>query len=341
MLENIKYQISLKNVDKLISESNFELALNKLNELISVDFKPSITYLKRGKLCKKLFMYDSAYSDFTYIIEHCADKKNAYYERAFLNFETSNYYEAIKDSNTILSYDEGNFEVKRIKLLSLIYLKQNESACKLLSDLFLSKYEQLKFLFNETAESLAIDEYTKGLKLLNIIEIIDPQNPIKLLKEATVYGLIGDNIRQENLLTEIENVFPKYFVSHFRFMDMYQDKDILEICFLLELSVFDKQGIFKYPMKILEAYKNHCEGHLTDAKSSLEEAIELNPTKPEAYVLLAQVLQLMSSYSDKNCRKLAEENYKMAESIYLKLNQPQKAEEMRRQLRHLSSVLNI
>ena len=76
MLDNIKYLMSLKTVDKNINEGNFELALQKLNFLIKEDYKPSITYLKRGNLCKKLLMYEDAYSDFTYIIGHCAHKKD-------------------------------------------------------------------------------------------------------------------------------------------------------------------------------------------------------------------------------------------------------------------------
>ena len=63
-------------------------------------------------------MYEDAYSDFTYVIGHCAQKQEAYYERLFLNYEISNYYEAITDANVILSWDEENFEVKRIKILS-------------------------------------------------------------------------------------------------------------------------------------------------------------------------------------------------------------------------------
>ena len=121
MLDNIKYLMSLKTVDKNILEGNFELALNKLNFLIKEEYKPSVTYLKRGKLCKKLLMYDDAYSDFTYIIGHCAHKKEAYYERAFLNFEISNFFEVITDADTVLSWDEDNFDLKRIKFLSLAF----------------------------------------------------------------------------------------------------------------------------------------------------------------------------------------------------------------------------
>ena len=78
MLDNIKYLMNLKTVDKNILDGNFELAFEKLNFLIREDYKPSETYLKRGKLCKKLLMYDDAYSDFTYIIGHCAKKQEAY-----------------------------------------------------------------------------------------------------------------------------------------------------------------------------------------------------------------------------------------------------------------------
>ena len=95
MLDNIKYLMCLKTIDKNILEGNFELALEKLNFLIREEYKPSTTYLKRGKLCKKLLMYEDAYSDFTYVIGHCAQKKEAFFERLFLNYEINNYYEAI------------------------------------------------------------------------------------------------------------------------------------------------------------------------------------------------------------------------------------------------------
>ena len=78
MLDNIKNLLCFNSIDKHIKENDFETALEKLNFLISEEFKPSATYLKRGKLCKKLLMYDDAYSDFTYIIGHCSQKKEAY-----------------------------------------------------------------------------------------------------------------------------------------------------------------------------------------------------------------------------------------------------------------------
>ena len=238
MLDNIKYLMSLKNVDKNILEGNFDLALNKLNFLIREEYKPSTTYLKRGKLCKKLLMYDDAYSDFTYIIGHCAHKKDAYYERLLLNYEISNFYEAITDANIVLEWNEDNFEIKKIKLLSLIFSMQDDLAKNYVMEIFNShKYQAIQFLFNEVAIVLAKDEYSKGLRLLEIIDSIDKDNPIKLLKEANIYGLAGDKERQKEILQKINSIFPKYFVSHFRFSDMYQEKDLLEICFLLELEI--------------------------------------------------------------------------------------------------------
>jgi hypothetical protein len=65
---------------------------------------------------------------------------------------------------------------------------------------------------------------------------------------------------------------------------MYQDKDLLEISFLLELEIFDKQGLFLYPFRVLEGYKNHLEGHIIDSKECFEKAIRINPEKPEGYV---------------------------------------------------------
>ena len=72
---------------------------------------------------------------------------------------------------------------------------------------------------------LASDELAKGLKLLGIIDMFDKDNPIKLLKEANIYGLAGQEDKQNEIMKKIESVFPKYFISHFRFTDMYAEKD--------------------------------------------------------------------------------------------------------------------
>ena len=122
---------------------------------------------------------------------------------------------------------------------------------------------------------------------------------------------------------------------------MYQDKDLLEICFLLELEIFDKQGLFLYPFRILEGYKNHLEGHITDSKECFEKAIRINPNKPEGYVLLAQTLQLMSGYDNPEYKRDAEINYKKAMKIFENENLPQKVEDMRRQIQHLNSNLML
>ncbi len=340
MLDNIKYLISLKSVDKNIAENNFDTALEKLNYLIKEDFKPSQTYLKRGKLCKKLLMFEDAYSDFTYVLTHCAQKKEAYYERLYLNFEISNFYEAILDANMILTWDEANFEIKRIKFLSLVYSMQDGIAVDYILDLFkCNKYKTIQFLFKEVALVLASDEYSKGLRLLEIIDYIDKDNPIKLLKESNIYGLAGNKAKQQEITKSIESIFPKYFVSHFRFTDMYEEKDLLEICFLLELNIFDTQGLFIYPMKILEGYRNHLEGHIIDSKECFEKAIAINPNKPEGYVLLAQTLQLMSGYDNPEYKMDAESNYRLAMEIYQKENQFEKVEEMKKQIKHLTSNL--
>ena len=342
MLDNIKYLMNLKTVDKNIIDGNFELALEKLNFLIREEYKPSITYLKRGQLCKKLLMYDEAYSDFTYIIGHCAQKQQAYYERTLLNFEISNYYEAITDSSIVLSWDENNFEIKRIKFLSYIYSMQDDLAKNYLMELFdCNKYRAIQFLFKEVAVVLAKDEYSRGLRLLEMIDVIDKDNPIKLLKEANIYGIVGNKTQQKEIMDKIDSIFPKYFVSHFRFTDMYQEKDLLEISFLLELELFDKQGLFLYPFRVLEGYKNHLEGHIIDSKESFEKAIKINPTKPEAYVLLAQTLQLMSGYDNPEYKKDAEENYRKAMEIYQAENLLDKVEDMKRQIKHLNSNLSF
>ena len=342
MLDNIKYLIILKAADKCVADNKFDAALEKLNFLIRQDFNPSVTYLKRGQLCKKLLMQDDAYSDFTYIINHCSQKREAYYERLALNFEISNYYEAILDANMILTWDENNFEIKRIKFLSLVYSMQDKAAEEYVMSIFdYHKYKAIQFLFNEVAMVLAKDEYSKGLKLLELIDTIDPDNPIKLLKEATIFGLAGDCEKQNEIMKRIDAIFPKYFISHFRFTDMYQDKDLLEICFLLELKIFDKQGIFAYPMAILEGYKNYIEGHIVDSKKCFENAISINPNKPEGYVLLAQTLQLMSGYDNPEYRIDAEENYQKAMELYSALNLPEKAEDMKRQIQHLNSKISL
>ena len=340
MLDSIKYLMSLKTVDKNISDNNFDIALQKLNFLINEEYKLSQTYLKRGKLCKKLLMYEDAYSDFTYIIGHCAQKREAYYERAVLNFDMGNFLEAIIDSEIILKDDKNNVDFKRIKALSLIFSKQDTSAKNFLMENFeFNKYKIVQFLLQEVALCLSKDEYSKSLRLLEVIDLIDLDNPIKLLKEANIYALVGNKIRQQEVIKKIDSIFPKYFVSHFRFLDMYQEKDLLEISFLLELEVFDKQGLFLYPFRILEGYKNHEEGHIIDSKECFEKAIRINPNKPEAYVLLAQTLQLMSGYDNPEYKDEAIKNYKKALEIYTKENLPDKIDEMKRQIRHLSSKI--
>ena len=158
MLDNIKHLMCLKSVDKNIYENNFDLALEKLNYLIKEEYKPSETYLKRGRLCKKLLMLDDAYSDFTYVITHCAKKNDAFFERAFLNFEIGNYYEAIMDSNVVLGFDEDNFDIKRIKFLSYVYSLQDNFAKEYLLNIFDNhKYRTIQFLFQEVAIVLAND----------------------------------------------------------------------------------------------------------------------------------------------------------------------------------------
>ncbi len=150
MLDNVKYLMLLKSVDKNIVLNEFDIALEKLNKLIRADYNPSVTYLKRGLLCKKLLMFTEAYSDFTYIIGHCSNKTAAYYERALLNFEMANFNEAIRDCDVILTMSPEKFDLKRVKFLSLTYSNQDAISCKYLLDIFYNnKYKTLQFLFNE------------------------------------------------------------------------------------------------------------------------------------------------------------------------------------------------
>ena len=342
MLENIKHILLSKSIDKNIQDNDFETALEKLNYLVKEEFKPAETFLKRGMLCAKLLMTDDAYSDFTYIITHCAEKLQAYYQRMHLNFEISNYVETISDALKILETEPENIDCKRLIFLSYVFLGQFENAKSFVLNCFENnKYKALHFLFNETAKFIAEDELAKALKILEIIDIIDRDNPIKILKEANIYGLAGDKEKENELIKKIDSAFPKYFISHFRFTDMYEDRDLLEISFLLELKVFDRQNSFAYPMYILEGYKKQMEGHILDSKEAFEKAIEVNPKKPEAFVLLAQTLQLMSGYDNPKYKQEAEINYRIAMQIYEKENLSAKAEDMKRQIKHLNSTLSF
>ena len=342
MLDNIKYQISLKSVDGDIAVKRYDLALEKLNNLITAQFRPSQTYLKRGRLCKKLLMFDEAYADFTYIITNCAEKKDAYYERVRLNFELSNYFEAIHDSKKILSWDEDNTDVKKIKILSLIYTKQDKLAVTELMELFdHDKYLMIGFLLNETATMLSKNEFAKGLRLSDVINIIDNDNPIMLLNKSNIYAAAGEEDKQQEFINYLYATFPSYFVSHFRYFDMYQDKNLAEICFLLELEAFDRNKMFAYPFAILKGYKLYLEGHIIDSKDAFKEAIAICPHKPEGYVLLGQTLQLLSGYDSPEYRKEAEESYRKALEIYTKENLLDKAEEMKTQIKHLNSTLTL
>ncbi len=342
MLDSLKALFTFKSVDKHLSDKNYDLAMEKLNELIKEGYKPNDVFLKRGKLCKKLLMYDDAYSDFTYIITHCVNKTDAYYERMLLNFEISNFYEAILDAEKVLLEYPDNFEIKRIKTLSYIYTDQMDTAKEYAMYLFeLNKYKTIQFLFNETAKNIAEDSLAKGLKILDVIELIDPENPLKILKEATIYGLAGEKNKEQDLMNRLVSVFPKYFISHFKFSDIYEERDLLETCFLLELRIFDKQNVFAYPMNILEGYKYNMEGHIIDSKECFERAIEINPNKPEAYVLLAETLQLMSGYNNPELKEEAESNYKKALKIYEEQRMVLKVEDMKRQIKHLNSTISL
>ena len=164
---------------------------------------------------------------------------------------------------------------------------------------------------------------------------------MKIFKEASIYSLAGQEDKKEELLTRLESVFPKYFISHFRYSDMYEDRDLLETSFLLELKIFDTKNCFDYPMSILSGYKNSMEGHILDSKDDFEKAININPDKPEAYVLLAQTLQLLSGYDNPAYKLEAEINYRKAMAIYQKENLTAKTEDMKRQIRHLNSTLSF
>lgn len=341
MLENIKNIFIFYYAQKCIDDKNYELALEKLNFLAEQEFRPADTFLKRGILCHKLLMLEDAYSDFSYIITHCVNKQRAYYERMKLNFELSNYIETISDANKILENIPDNFECKIYKFKSYLFLGQSDLAKSFILDIFNNKYRAIQFLFNETAKNIALDELAKALKLLEVIELIDPDNPMKIFKEASIYSLAGQEDKKEELLTRLESVFPKYFISHFRYSDMYEDRDLLETSFLLELKIFDTKNCFDYPMSILSGYKNSMEGHILDSKDDFEKAININPDKPEAYVLLAQTLQLLSGYDNPAYKLEAEINYRKAMAIYQKENLTAKTEDMKRQIRHLNSTLSF
>ena len=62
------------------------------------------------------------------------------------------------------------------------------------------KYRTLQFIFNEVALSIAKDELAKALKLLDLVEQLDPDNPIKLLKESSIYAIAGDKCKEEEIL---------------------------------------------------------------------------------------------------------------------------------------------
>lgn len=342
MLDNIKDKILLKSVDKFIADGNFEIAFEKLNLLIQHEYKLSEVFLKRGVLCKKLYMYEEAYSDFTYIINHCAEKNRAYLERFFLNFEMGNYFGTLADAEHLLQIYQNNFEINRLKVLSYIFLQQEKKSIDFLNLLFdENKYKILHFLFDETAKILVKDEFSKALKILKTIDLIDRNNPIKLLKEANIYSICHDTVMEQMLIEKINKNFPQYFVSHFEYKDMYDDIDILKINFLLELAIFDTAKLFNYPFKILEGYKKYYNGQITDAKETFEAAILINPTKPEGYVLLAQILQLMSGYDKHDYIQQAEQNYKMAMNIYQKEGQIYKVEDMKKEIMHINANLNF
>ena len=230
MLENIKNYVSFKHADKYINNGNYDLALDILNTLVKEDFRPADTYLKRGMLCHKLLMLEDAYSDFTYVITHCVNKEKAYYERMKLNYELSNFAGVISDANMLLHTNPTNTECQRYRLLGLVFNSQKESAANYIMQISCNnKYLAIQYILKETANCVAYDELAKGLKLLEIIELIDADNPMKIFQQANIYGLAGEKEKEKELLNLLETAFPKYFISHFRFTDMFEERNLLEI----------------------------------------------------------------------------------------------------------------
>ncbi len=341
MLEKLKNYFLLRKAEKYISNDNFDDALEILNALISESFLPAKTYLIRGELCHKLLMYEDAYSDYTYVITHCVDKEEALYKRMVLNYEISNYAELLSDAEMLMKDYLIDSEILRYKFLALVMLKSEKAIKFVLEINNNNKYKAIQYIFLEAAKCTALNDFAKGLTLLSTIDGIDYDNPMKIFNEANIYGLAGNEDKKQELMKKIESVFPKYFISHFRFTDMFQSRDLMEISFLLELKIFDKQNYFAYPMYILQGYKDQMEGHITDAKEAFEAAVNVNPNKPEGYVLLAQTLQLMSGYNGAKYKEYAEENYKKAMEIYQKDNLLTKTEDMKRQIKHLNSTINF
>lgn len=342
MLNDIKHYILLKNIDNIIKAKNYELALNKLNYLIKEGFKLNETFLKRGRLCKKLLMFEDAYSDFTYVITHFSNNIQAYYERAFLNFETSNFSGFISDAEKILEKYPDDIEIKKMKFLSLVYSSKKVTAVEyLIKQLNNDKYKILQILFEETAKCLTKDELAKALALLSVVDEIDKDNPIKLLNEANIYALAGENNKQKELIKKIDSIFPKYFISRFKFTDVYEERNLAEIYFLLDLRIFDRQNLFEYPFLILEGYKNYAEGKIIETKECFEKAITVKPDKPEAYVYLGEIFQIMSGFNNPEFLKNAEENYNKALEIYEREQISTKAEVMKRQLKHLHTSIHV
>jgi len=342
MLEKVKSYIELKHVNKYIDKGNYDLALETLNSLVKDDFNPSETYLKRGMLCHKLLMLEDAYSDFTYIITHCVDKEKAYYERMKLNYELSNFAGVIADANIFLHSNPDNTECQRYRFLALVFNSQKECASNYVMQISGNdKYRAIQYILKETANCVAYDELAKGLKLLEVIDIIDSDNPMKIFQQANIYGLAGEKEKEKHFLNLLESAFPKYFISHFRFTDMFEERNLLEISFLLELKIFDKYNNFAYPMYILEGYKNQMEGHIINSKEAFENAIKVNAEKPEAYVLLGQTLQLMSGYDNPAYKSDAEKNYRKAIELYEKDKLILKAEYLKKQIKHLNSSITL
>ena len=338
----IKNFIISKYAQMCIKNKSYEKGMELLNYLASEEFEPAETFLKRGKLCRELLMLYEAYSDFTYVINNCTNNIEAYYERMKLNYDMGNFFEIITDANKLLEAEPDNFEYKRFKFIAFICTEQTELAKSYILNVFASnKYKTLHFLFNEAAQASASDEFAKALKILSVVELIDPDNPLKIFNEANIYHVAGEADKEKNMRQKLASFFPKYFISHFRFTDIYEERDLLEVLFLLELKIFDTQNSFAYPMNILEGYKNYMEGHITDAKEAFERAVKINPKKPEAYVLLAQTYQLMSGYDNSDYKTYAEENYRIAMEIYKSENLTAKMEYMKRQIKHLNSSLTF
>jgi tetratricopeptide (TPR) repeat protein len=108
-----------------------KLVIEDYSKCIELNYKTTLSYFSRGyaKVVDYEFKdYKSAIDDFNKVIELDPSYENAYFYRAWANFELNNYHECIKDYSIVIKLNKNNSGAFNNRALAKIKINDTEGA---------------------------------------------------------------------------------------------------------------------------------------------------------------------------------------------------------------------